>query len=181
MSPPRYSTPAIVLHWLSAVLVIGMIGWGMWMADLPKGAERSWAFGIHKSFGLLAIALIATRVVWRLGHRPPENPALHGIERTIATAAHHVLYVLLVLVPAAGLTSVSFTKYPLKFFGIPVPKPGYPDEALNAFFSGAHTALAWTLAALIVLHVAAAIRHWLRRDGTMERMLPGRSGPERDN
>ena len=147
------------------------------MADLPKGTERSWAFSVHKSFGLLAIALIAVRLVWRIGHRPPENPAVHGLERKLATGAHHLLYVLLVLVPAAGLTSVSFTKYPLKFFGIPVPKPGYPDEALNAFFSGTHSVLAWTLAALIALHVAAAIRHWLRRDGTMQRMLLSAQGP----
>lgn len=181
LSSNRYSSPAIVLHWLSAILVIGMIGWGIWMADLPKGAERSWAFGVHKSFGLLAIVLIAVRIAWRASHRPPDNPALAGTERKLAAAAHHLLYVLLVLVPAAGLTSVSFTKYPLKFFGIPIPKPGYPDEALNAFFSNTHSVLAWTLAAVIAVHVAAAIRHGLRHDGTLQRMLPGTSGPERGN
>lgn len=79
---------------------------------------------------------------------------------------------LLVLVPAAGFTSVSFTKYPLRFFGIPIPKPGYPDEALNDLFSGTHAFLAWTLAIVVVIHVAAAIRHGLRRDGTIQRMLP---------
>ena len=79
---------------------------------------------------------------------------------------------LLVAVPAAGLTSVSFTKYPLKFFGIPLPKPGFPDEALNAIFSTTHQWLAWALAALIAAHIAAAVIHMRRRDGTIQRMLP---------
>ena len=172
MSAARYGTPAIILHWVSAVLVIGLIGWGIWMADLPKGDERSWAIGVHKSFGLIAILLIIVRLAWRLGHPPPDNPALAGAERKLASTAHRLLYVLLVLVPAAGFTSVSFTKYPLGFFGIPRPKPGYPDEALNDLFSGTHAFLAWTLAIVVVIHVAAAIRHGLRRDGTIQRMLP---------
>ena len=79
------------------------------MADLPKGDERSWAIGVHKSFGLIAILLIIVRLAWRLGHPPPDNPALAGAERKLASAAHRLLYLLLVLVPAAGFTSVSFT------------------------------------------------------------------------
>jgi len=172
---PRYGGGAIALHWIHALLVIGLIAWGMWMADLPKGPERGWAFGIHKSFGLLAIALIIARIGWRLAHRPPPNTAVHGLEARLASAGHVLLYVLLVVVPVAGLTSVNFTKYPLKFFGIDIPKPGHPDEALNAIFSATHQWLAWLLTALIVIHVLAAIRHGLKRDGTVQRMLPGRS------
>jgi cytochrome b561 len=174
MKPARYGAGAIALHWTHALIVLGLIGWGIWMADLPKGPDRGWAFGVHKSFGLLAIALILLRLGWRAAHRPPPNTAISGLEARLAHAGHLALYVLLVLVPAAGLTSVSFTKYPLKFFGIELPKPGFPDEGLNAVFSTTHKWLAWTLLALIVIHVLAAIRHGLRRDGTLERMLPGR-------
>ncbi len=173
MNPPdRYNPGSIALHWLHALIVLGLIGWGIWMADLPKGPERGWAFGIHKSFGLVAIVLIACRIGWRIGHPPPPNPASQGIDRLLAKAGHTTLYILLVLVPTAGFTSVSFTKYPLKFFGITLPKPGYPDETLNHLFSTTHQWLAWTLATVIVLHIAAAIRHALKRDGTLERMLP---------
>jgi len=175
MKQTRYGTGAIALHWIHALIVLGLIGWGLWMADLPKGPERGWAFGVHKSFGLLAIALIFIRIGWRLSHRPPANTAVHGLEARLASAGHTLLYILLVIVPLAGLTSVSFTKYPLKFFGIDLPKPGYPDEALNAIFSETHQWLAWLLTALIVAHVLAAVRHGLRRDGTVQRMLPGKS------
>lgn len=174
----RYGRGAIALHWVHALLVLGLIGWGLWMADLPKGPERGWAFGIHKSFGLLAIIVIMVRLVWRAGHRPPPpNPALSPMEHTLATLGHRALYGLLVLVPLAGLTSVNFTKYPLKFFGLEIPKLGWPDEALNAVFSTTHQWLAWLLTALIVVHVLAALRHGLRRDGTVLRMMPHRRPP----
>jgi cytochrome b561 len=83
-----------------------------------------------------------------------------------------LLYVLLVAVPLMGLASVSFTPYPLKFFGIPLPKPFEPDKLLNELFSGTHKALAWTLATLIAIHVADCRSHMLRRDGVLQRMLP---------
>jgi len=170
---PKYGAGAIAIHWLHALLVLFLIGWGLWMADLPKGPERGWAFGIHKSFGLLAIILIAIRIGWRLGHRPPPpNPALSPKEHRLASLGHLGLYGLLVLVPLAGLTSVNFTKYPLKFFGIEIPKFGYEDEALNHLFSATHGWLAWGLMALVAVHIAAAIRHGLRRDGTLQRMAP---------
>ena len=171
-APLRYTRGAIALHWVHALVVLGLIGWGLWMADLPKGPERGWAFGIHKSFGLIAIVLIVLRGLWRLRNPPPPNPALSPLERRVSNIAHRLLYVLLVAVPAAGLTSVSFTKYPLKFFGIPLPKPGFPDETLNAIFSTTHQWLAWTLAALVAAHIAAAVIHMRRRDGTIQRMLP---------
>ena len=169
----RYHPGSIALHWLHALVVLGLIGWGIWMADLPKGPERGWAIGIHKSFGLIAAFLIVCRIGWRIRHKPPRNPALKGVDERLAKAGHATLYVLLVLVPVAGFTSVSFTEYPLKFFGIELPKPGYPDEALNDLFSTTHRWLAWSLLILIVLHVAAALRHALRHDGTLQRMLPG--------
>lgn len=173
----KYSGGAIALHWLHAALVLFLIGWGLWMADLPKGPDRGWAFGIHKSFGLLAIIFIIVRIGWRLGHRPPPNTALTPQEDRLAGLGHLGLYALLVAVPLAGLSSVNFTKYPLKFFGIEIPKFGYPDEAINHFFSTTHEWLAYALMGLVAIHIAAAIRHGLRRDGTLARMSPHSSKP----
>jgi len=178
-SPSKYGVGAIAIHWLHALLVLFLIGWGLWMADLPKGPDRGWAFGIHKSFGLLAIAMIIVRIGWRLGHPPPPaNPALTPMENRLAGLGHLGLYGLLVLVPLAGLTSVNFTKYPLKFFGIEIPKFGFEDDALNQLFSTTHQWLAWALIALVLVHVGAAIRHGLRRDGTLQRMSPHPAKPD---
>lgn len=171
MNAQRYTWPAILLHWAQAVIVIWLLWLGGAMVDLPKGAERSAAYGLHKSLGLLTLLLVAGRLFWRTRHPAPAALAT-GMETRLATAVHHLLYVFLVFAPLAGFLASSFTPYPLKFFGVGMPKFGWPDESLNATFKLLHVGFVWGGAALIGLHVAGAIKHLVLRDGTMSRMLP---------
>lgn len=172
MSAQRYTLPAILLHWGQAVVIVWLLWLGWTMVDLPKGAERSAAYGLHKSLGLLAMGLIVARLLWRARHPAPPSPAV-GNEARLATAVHHLLYVFLVFAPVAGYLASSFTQYPLKFFGVEVPKLGWPDEGLNATFKLLHVVFVWSGAALIALHIAGALKHALLRDGMIARMLPG--------
>ncbi|PKO36721.1 MAG: cytochrome B [Betaproteobacteria bacterium HGW-Betaproteobacteria-6] len=172
MSGQRYTLPAIVLHWAQAVVVIWLLWLGWTMVDLPKGAERSAAYGLHKSLGLLALILLGARMAWRLGH-PAPRLQVSGWEAKLATAAHHALYALLLLAPLAGFLASSFTPYAIKFFGFELPKLGWPDEALNGAFKLAHVVLVWSLAGVVALHIAGGLKHALLRDGTLQRMLPG--------
>jgi cytochrome b561 len=172
MSAQRYTLPAIVIHWAQAVVVVWLLWLGWTMVDLPKGAERSAAYGLHKSLGLLAMGLVVVRLLWRLRHPAPPSLSV-GNEARLVTAVHHLLYLFLVCAPIAGYLASSFTQYPLKFFGLAVPKLGWPDEGLNATFKLLHVVFVWGGAALIALHVAGAIKHVLQRDGTLARMLPG--------
>lgn len=174
MSPARYDRGAMALHWLHAALVIGLIGWGLYMVDLPKGPERSFAIGLHKSFGVVALLLIVLRLWWRLRHPAPVDARLGALERRLAAAGHHLLYLLLVLTPLSGYLSSSFTQYPMRVFGVVIPKLGWPDEALNAFFGGAHRLFAWSLLVLVVVHVGAVVLHALQGKAILFRMLPGR-------
>jgi cytochrome b561 len=170
----RYGKGAMALHWVHAVLVVAMIAWGLYMTDLPKGAERSFAIGLHKSFGVVALALVCLRLVWRRLHPAPSDLRLAPGQRRLAAVGHGLLYVLLVLTPTAGYLSSSFTKYPMRVFGMVIPKAGWPDESLNAFFNAAHGYLAWTLGVLIALHVAAVVLHAVQGTPVLGRMLPGR-------
>lgn len=172
MSAQRYTLPAIALHWVQAVVVLWLLWLGWVMVDLPKGAERSAAYGLHKSLGVLALGLIVVRLAWRWGH-PPPRPLATGWETRLATAVHHALYALLLLAPLAGFLASSFTPYAIKFFGVELPKLGWPDEALNGVFKLAHLAFVWGLAGLVALHILGGLKHALERDGTMRRMLPG--------
>lgn len=173
MSGQRYSLGAIVLHWAQAILILWLLWLGWTMTDLPKGAERSAAYGLHKSLGLVALLVVAVRLAWR--HRHPAPPALgQGWEALLARAVHVGLYLFLVVAPLAGYLASSFTPYAIKLFGIELPKAGWPDEALNGLFKGIHVGAVWAGAGLILLHVAGAAKHALLRDGTMQRMLPGR-------
>ena len=171
MSIQRYTLPAIALHWAQAILVVWLLWLGWTMTDLPKGAERSAAYSLHKSLGLLALLLVVIRLLWRRSN--PVPPAIiSGWEAKLATATHHALYVFLLLAPLAGYLASSFTPYAIKFFGIELPKAGWPDETLNGVFKLLHVTFVWGGAGLIALHVAGALKHAIKRDGTLLRMLP---------
>lgn len=173
MSQQRYTLPAIALHWGQAIVVLWLLWLGWTMTDLPKGAERSAAYNLHKSLGLLALLLVSLRLIWRRGN-PAPRPITGGWEAKLATATHHALYLFLFLAPLAGYLASSFTPYAIKFFGFEIPKAGWPDESLNSIFKLLHVVFVWGGAGLIVFHVAGAIKHVLQRDGTLQRMLPGR-------
>lgn len=178
MRPPRYDAGSIALHWLHAALILTLLGLGLTMTDLPKGAERSAAISLHKSLGILALLLFGLRLAWRLTHHPPTDPRLTPWQHGMARMGHRLLYLLLLLTPLSGYLSSSFTPYPMRVFGLSIPKAGYPDETLNALFGTAHSVLTWTLMAVLVAHVAAVILHQRQGVPVLTRMLPGR-GPDR--
>ena len=173
MSQQRYTLPAIALHWGQAIVVLWLFWLGWTMTDLPKGAERSAAYGLHKSLGLLALLLVSLRLIWRRGN-PAPRPITGGWEAKLATATHHALYLFLFLAPLAGYLASSFTPYAIKFFGFELPKAGWPDESLNSIFKLLHVVFVWGGAGLIALHIAGAIKHVVKGDGTLQRMLPGK-------
>ncbi|MDD2742283.1 MAG: cytochrome b [Rhodocyclaceae bacterium] len=172
MSVQRYTLPAIAIHWAQAVLVVWLLWLGWTMTDLPKGAERSAAYGLHKSLGLLAFLLVLIRLLWRW--RNPAPAAISsGWEAKVASATHHALYFFLLFAPLAGYLASSFTPFAIKFFGIEIPKAGWPDELLNGVFKQLHVIFVWAGAGLIALHVAGALKHAIKGDGMLLRMLPG--------
>lgn len=172
MSNGRYTLPAILLHWAQAILILWLLWLGWTMIDLPKGAERSAAYSLHKSLGLLTLLLFGVRLAWR--QRSPAPPlTVGGWEGRLAHATHHALYLFLLLAPLSGYLASSFTPYAVKFFGIEIPKAGWPDESLNDVFRLLHQAAVWGGAGLIALHVAGAVKHSLQDRSYLGRMLPG--------
>lgn len=167
----RYSTTAIVVHWLHAVLILGLLVLGFIMVDLPKGPARTMWIGLHKSFGLCTLLLLTVRIGWRY-HRPPPPSLEHNWQQQLAEATHALIYLLLLVVPLAGYLSSSFSKFPLKFFGLPMFKAGWPDDGVHDRLGPLHKYTAILLAILVGLHIAGALYHALRRDGTLSRMLP---------
>jgi cytochrome b561 len=177
-SSKRYTSLAIALHWVIALLILGMLFLGLYMVGIPKGApDRAFYFNLHKSFGVLAGVLILLRVVWRLTHPVPQLPTgmPHWQART-AWWSHRLLYLCIVLQPATGYLSSSFNKYGVKFFGVAFPNWGWEDALFRDLFMDYHKLIAAFLAALIVIHVLAAFKHLLvDRDGVFQRILPGGS------
>jgi cytochrome b561 len=181
----RYGRVAMALHWLIAASILSLLALGAIMTDLPRGPEKFQLYQIHKSLGITVLALSVLRLGWRLGHPPPPLPGtLAGWERRAARGAHVAFYVLMIGLPVSGWMMVSASPWniptqPWGLFTLPhLPWfATYPDkEALEGVMKAVHETAAWLMAGLILLHVAAALRHhlWLR-DTVLLRMLPGRT------
>jgi cytochrome b561 len=175
----RYTTTAIVFHWLIAVLIVGAFTLGLVMTDIPgfsptKLRYYSW----HKWAGVTVLLLAVLRLLWRLKNRPPALPeAMPAWQRSAAHGLHHLLYLLIFAVPLSGYFYTLATGFPVVYFGLfQLPVLIAKDPALAEILKGVHYWLTMLLAALVALHVLAALKHQLvDRDGTMRRMLPGRS------
>jgi len=167
----RYPRRVRWLHWLMAVIILGMIAVGFTMVHLIDDSvpiKFNWLYPYHKSFGLLVLLLVAARLAARRSARLPGLPrALPPWERRLAKAAHVALYSLMILVPVMGYSlSSSFTQSDgVYFFGVNLPELLPKNDARFAVFDRLHAILAYTLLALIILHVLGALKHrFLDRD-----------------
>jgi cytochrome b561 len=172
--------PAKTLHWMVAVLVIGMLMLGFTMVWLVSGLGTKFQlYQLHKSFGVLVWALVVVRLVWRwLNSRVPTlPPELKPWERAAASLTHRGFYVLLLVLPITGwiMASASPLGVPTMVFGLfTLPNLVGSDAALEHGMKLVHGGLALALAALLALHVAAALKHhFVLHDDVLARMLPG--------
>jgi cytochrome b561 len=193
-TPSRYTKTAIVLHWLIAIFIALMFVLGWYMAELPKEAPkqlaydlfdlgvytwqlaeeaspRTFYFNLHKSLGLTVLALIFLRVLWRITHTPPAALSSYkAIEKKVATATHHSLYLLMLAVPVTGLIMAINSKYGVKWFGIDVIA-GLDTKPVRDFFECTHEFVGIVLLVLIGIHLLGALKHkFIDKDDTMSRM-----------
>lgn len=171
----RYGLVAIAMHWLVALTVFGLFGLGLWMTSLTY--YDPWyrqAPALHKSVGVLLFVVMVARVAWRL-HSPPPGPlATHTpLERRAALVVHALMYVLLFAIMASGYLISTADGRPVEVFGlfsIPASLTSIPQQEDLA--GAVHLVLAILLMALVLLHVAGALKHhFIDRDRTLARML----------
>jgi len=173
----RFDATAITLHWLIAVAILGLLVAGFVMTGMKPGSPQQFQlYQIHKSVGMLVLALSLVRLGWRLGHPPPPPPvAMSALERGAAHLAHWVLYGLMLAMPLAGWAAVSTSPFniPTVLFGlIGLPHLPLPRDA-NAFAKLTHLTGAWIMIVTLLGHAGAALRHhFILRDDVLLRMLP---------
>lgn len=163
-SPMRYPAPMRVLHWTRAALLIGLIALGWAMTTLPEGTLDRYGslYPLHKEFGVLAFIVATVAILVRTRSRKPDHPAgLKPWEDRLSTIVHHAMLALTVIVPLMGYSmSSTFTQSDgVPFFGLRVPELLPKDDRAFAWFALLHEWLAYTLLALVVLHVAGVIKH----------------------
>lgn len=176
-SSTTYHPFAVLLHWVLGLALVMIFGLGLYMADLPFSPQRLQYYSWHKWAGVCVLVLSGVRLLWRLTHRPPALPAqiesaMPGWQRLAHTGTHVGLYLLSFAVPLLGWAYSSAAGFPVVLFGLwPLPDfvPANPD--LAALIKPLHKLSAFAMAALVVLHVAGALKHALiDRDGLLSRM-----------
>lgn len=175
----RYTATAQWLHWVSAALMLAVLVLAWVMESLPNGdAARATIVMLHKSVGLTILALTAARLVWRAIHPPPPAARWAAWEAAAATASHWLLYLVLLAMPISGYLMSAGRGRAIPYFGLfDVPLLAPATDAIWRIGSTVHVVGQWALYALVALHVAAAVWHVaVRRDGTLDRMLPEQTG-----
>lgn len=171
----RYGLIAVVLHWITAIAVVGLFALGLWMVGLDY--YHPWyrdAPAIHKGIGVLLFAVVSVRLLWRLsGPLPRPEPGWRAFERRAAPLVHRLLYLLLFGTMASGYLISTADGRPIDVFGvisIPAVVSDLPAQADRA--GDVHLALAIALIALASIHAAGALKHhFSNRDNTLMRML----------
>ena len=181
-SSSRYSLTAIALHWVLALGLLGLLAFGWYMTELPFSPARLKYYNWHKWAGVTLLVLSVLRLLWRLTHRPPALPtamaaAMPRWQHIAHHGVHHLLYLLFFAVPLLGWAYSSAAGFPIVWFGLwQLPDLVAASPALAEALKPWHAIAAYSLAALIALHIAAALKHQLiDRDGLLGRMWPGRS------
>jgi cytochrome b561 len=174
VSTEHYTRTAIWLHWGLALMIVGAFCVGFYMSGLPFSPQRVKLYNWHKWAGVLILGLSAARLLWRLSHRPPADLPMPAWQQRSAHAAHLMLYVLFFAVPLAGWAYSSAAGFPVVLFGVlPLPDFVPVSRELAETIKPLHGWLAYTLAAVVVLHVAAAMKHhFIDHDATLQRLRP---------
>lgn len=176
-SPDGYGAIPQTLHWLTVALVV--LAWALGTFDdvLPKGAARAAGLFVHISAGVAILAVLMARLLWRWADPPPPpEPTVLGVWLDWARQlAHYALYALLIAAPVAGIVVQFARGDALPLFGLfEIPSPWAADRAFARSVKEVHEFLANALMILACLHAAAAlVHHWIFRDRTLVRMLPG--------
>lgn len=168
-----YNKLAKILHWLSAIVVIGLFSAGFWMVDLTYYSE--WyqiAPYWHKSIGLCFLVVTTGRLIWKV---ISTSPAIEGssFEKKAASAAHHFVYILLFTLFLSGyLISTADGRGIEVFNWFELPGLGSIIDNQEDYAGLVHEYVAYTLIGLVSLHALAALKHhFINHDNTLRKML----------
>jgi len=158
----RYGLLSRIIHNLMLILIFAMLGVGMYMADLEKTDDlRKALFEKHMATGVLVLTLAVIRIVWlRISPAPRLPVALESWEKTLTTVVKSLMYLLMLLIPIAGILMVNTAGHEISFYGLfNVPMLMGKSKDLHEVFEELHGFLAFSLLFLIVLHIAGSLKH----------------------
>lgn len=171
----HWGLASITLHWVTALLVLGLVFVGFLMQELPNTPFKREVYLLHKSFGLLVLGLTVLRLLLRLLQPTPLLPAtLPRLTRLLARLGHAGLYLLLLAIPVTGWLYNRAANFATPFFEWTLlPRAGVVDRELRALAGDLHTSAVYALLALLLAHAGAALwHHYRHRNLVLTRMAP---------
>ena len=158
----KYNIFLRTLHWLLALMVISLLIVGFTMEDLNDGDTKWFVYKMHKSFGLSVLFLIVLRFFVRLRSSiPPLPDIISALEKRLSLWGHYILYVLVFLMAFSGASMSLFAGRGLVFFSDPFWQ-NLNNDSLKTIFKFVHVNLPWVLVGVILLHVAATVKHYVK-------------------
>lgn len=167
----HYGTISKSLHWLIAILVIGMLFLGYFMSDIKDKALFSQVINLHKLIGLTILILMIARLLWMLINPRPTLANTKAWERFLERAVHFLLYFVLIVMPLSGwIMSVAAGHIP-HLFSWTIDLPIQKDKALAESSESIHNTLAIIIIVLLSIHVLAGLyHHFVKKDNVLKRM-----------
>lgn len=168
--------PAKLLHWIGAIAILALLGHGWWMTHMTPRPERLANYAWHAALGYDFLILLVLRLLWRWTNPVPALPAdSKPWERVAAHAGHIGLYVLMFAAALTGWAVAATFRTPITndLFGLSIP-PIVQDRAYRDWYEESHVILSYVLAALVVVHIAGALRHsFIKHNDVLRRMWFG--------
>lgn len=174
-TPTHYGLVSKLLHWTIAILILGLVWLGAYMVELTyfdKWYNQS--LSLHKSFGLLVLALTGIYFCWKIVSPSPDGVAtIPRWQQLSVRLMHAALMLLMVAIPLSGYLISTSAGQPVDFFGLfDVPAPGRNNKAIRDPAIAVHYYCAYGILLLVLGHAGAALKHqFFDKDGTLARML----------
>jgi cytochrome b561 len=182
MNKVRYTSIAIILHWVMALLIFATWSIAIVVDDMPLSPLRITGISWHKWLGVTILFLVVLRLLWRAIHPAPAlNLVMPAWQERAMKLTHIALYLLMLLIPLVGWLMSSAKGYTVNYFGLfELPDLLDKDKALGHQLKEIHEFLANGLMALVGLHILAALKHqFIDKDGLLSRMTFGGSTREK--
>jgi cytochrome b561 len=171
----NYGLVPSLLHWIVAIIIIGLLVFGLYMVRLPISLEKLKFYGYHKEFGILVLMLVILRVIWRMTDITPLLPHyMPKSQKVAARSVHYLFYVFMFAMPITGWIITSAAGLPVSFFGwFVLPNLVHANGNTQMLFTTIHKWLGWALIGIIGLHIAGTLHHYVfHKDNLIRRVWP---------
>ena len=162
-----------LFHWLMAITILFMAGLGLTMINVRLSPMKLEMFIVHKSIGILLLAMVVVRICWRFMNPTPALPeTMTKREKNFARFTHAWIYFLLIGIPLSGWVINSAANFPLQWFGLfELPAIAAPSIIVEEYAKKTHMILLIALGVTVLGHIVAALRHHMvLNDDILRRM-----------